>query len=100
MTFDMEYMFLFEKSICSSRFGKISISNVSLFSTSNLVVVNYILSQSTFYNVNAKCIHKINLNNLNEHFICFKRSCQVEYVHFCDISIIAKGENNNNKIIY
>jgi len=57
MTFDMEYMFLFEKSISSSRFGKISISNVSLFSTSNLVVVNYILSQSTFYNVNAKCIH-------------------------------------------
>jgi len=42
----------------------------------------------------------INLNNLNEHFICFKRPCQVEYVRFCDISIIAKGENNNNKIIY
>jgi hypothetical protein len=91
----MEYMFLFEKMICFSWFGKISISNVSLFSTTNLVVVNSIRSQSTFYNANTKCIHKINLNNLNEHFLCFKRSCQVEYVSFYDISIIAKGENNN-----
>jgi hypothetical protein len=90
----------FEKMICFSWFGKFSINNVSLFSTTNLVVVNSILSQSTFYNADTKCIHKINLNNLNEHFLCFKRSCQVEYVSFYDISIIAKGENNNNKFIY
>jgi hypothetical protein len=36
MTFNTKFVFLFEKLIWFSWFGKISIHNVSLFSTANL----------------------------------------------------------------
>ncbi len=48
MTFKTKYVFLFEKLIWFSWFGKISIHNVSLFSTANLLIFNFISSQSRF----------------------------------------------------
>ncbi len=73
MTFNTKFVFLFEKLIWFSWFGKFSIHNVSFFSTTNLLIFNFISSQSTFVMfvmLLFKCIHEFILNNLKGNFFC------------------------------